>query len=258
MNVSAPVLQENMMNKVPEVTLLFWVLKIMSTTVGETAADVLNVDLGLGLTGTSFVMTALFAVVLFFQVRAPRYVPWLYWSTVIVISVLGTLITDNLTDQLNIPLALSTAAFSIVLLVVFAVWYVREKTLSIHHIDSVSRETFYWVAILSAFALGTAAGDWVSEGLTLGYGIAVLIFTALIVGVAFAHYILEADAVVCFWIAYVLTRPFGASLGDLLSQPRISGGLDFGAMSVNVVCSATIVVLVVYLSMKKASRISGT
>lgn len=154
-------------NKVPEVTLVFWLIKMMSTTVGETAADFLNADLGFGLVNTSFVIGGLLAVSLYFQMRATRYIPALYWLTVVFISVFGTLITDNLTDALHVPLAYSSLFFSVALLATFALWYVREKTLSIHHIDSAGREAFYWLAILFTFALGTAVGDWLAEGLSM-------------------------------------------------------------------------------------------
>lgn len=237
-----------LLNKVPEVTLSFWLIKMMSTTVGETAADFLNADLGLGLTGTSVVTGALLAIVLAFQLRARRYVPVRYWTTVVLVSVFGTLITDNLSDNLGVPLAVSTGAFTLALLGVFAVWHARERTLSIHHIDTRSREIWYWLAILATFALGTAAGDWFAEGLRLGYAHSALTFGGAIAAIAFARYALRADAVVCFWLAYVLTRPLGASLGDLLSQQPASGGLGMGATRTSLLFAAAIVTLVLALS----------
>lgn len=243
-----PSIARNILNKVPEVTLFFWFIKIMSTTVGETAADFLNADLGLGLTGTSLVMGGLLAVALFFQVRAKRYVPTLYWLNVVLVSVFGTLITDNLSDHLGVPLAVSTGVFSIALMAVFAIWYARERTLSIHHVDSVPRELFYWLAILITFALGTAAGDWFAEGLQLGYAYSALIFGGVIAAVSFARYVFKANAVLCFWLAYILTRPFGASLGDLLSQPHVNGGLGLGTTGTSALFLIAIIGLVGYLS----------
>lgn len=236
------------LNKVPEVTLLFWIIKMMSTTVGETVADYLNVDLNFGLSGTSLLMAALLLIALFFQIRAKRYVPSLYWLAVVFISVLGTLLTDNLSDQLDVPLAASTGAFSVALIATFAVWYAREKTLSIHAVDTVKRELYYWAAILFTFALGTAAGDWVAEGMSLGYAHSSLLFAGLIAATALAHYVFKAKAVSCFWIAYVLTRPFGAACGDLLSQPASNGGLGFGTVATSALFLVTIVGLVSYLS----------
>src|SRR3954447_5674491 len=148
-----------MLNKVPEVTFYFWVIKIMCTTVGETAADYLNINLGFGLSNTTYVTGALLVALLVVQFRARRYVPPVYWAVVVVISVFGTLITDNLTDRYNVALTTSTPIFAVILAIVFAVWYASERTLSIHTIFTTRREGFYWLAILFTFALGTAAGD---------------------------------------------------------------------------------------------------
>lgn len=198
-------------NKVPEVTLLFWIIKMMSTTVGETAADFLNTRFNLGLTGTSLIMGALLAVALLMQVRTKRYAPPVYWLTVVLMSVVGTLITDNITDNFGVALAVSTGVFTVALISVFATWYYRERTLSIHQIDSVPRELFYWLAILTTFALGTAAGDWFAEALQMGYANGALLFGGAIGLVAAAHYVFKANAVMSFWLAYILTRPFDPS-----------------------------------------------
>jgi uncharacterized membrane-anchored protein len=237
-----------MLNKVPEVTLYFWIIKIMGTTVGETAADFLSGNLRLGLTATSLIMGGLLAASLWAQLRTKRYIPWIYWLTVVLISVVGTLITDNLVDNFGISLATTTTAFSLALLATFIAWYAREKTLSIHSIFTTRREGFYWAAILFTFALGTAAGDLAAEKMGLGYANSALIFASLIGLVAFAHYVFRANAVLAFWLAYILTRPFGASCGDLLSQPAGNGGLGWGAAGTSAVFLATILSLVLYLS----------
>ena len=182
-----------MLNKVPEVTIFFWVIKIMCTTVGETAADYLNENLGFGLTKTTYVTGALLIVLLAVQFRLRRYVPGVYWSVVVVISVFGTLITDNMTDHYNVPLTTSTIIFSIVLAAVFAGWYAVERTLSIHTIFTTRREAFYWLAILFTFALGTAAGDLSAEKLDLGYAVSILIFGGLIAAVAIGHYAFQDE-----------------------------------------------------------------
>ncbi len=243
----------NMLNKVPEITLIFWLIKMMSTTVGETAADFMIFNFKLGLPITSLIMTALFLIVLVIQLKAREYIPWKYWLTVVFVSILGTLITDNMTDNLGIPLAYSTIGFSVVLAVVFAIWYAREKTLSIHHIDTFPRELFYWVAILATFALGTAAGDWFAEGLNIGYQNSTLIFAGGITLIAAGFYALKLDSVLCFWLAYILTRPLGAALGDWLSQPVKNGGLELGVTSISVVFLLMIVGLVGYETYKKRS-----
>ncbi|MFF2929041.1 COG4705 family protein [Streptomyces mirabilis] len=238
-------------NKVPEVTVYFWIIKVLCTTVGETAADLLNEKAGLGLTGVSVLMSALLGVVLVVQFRSSAYRPGVYWSAVALISVVGTLISDNLTNNMGVPLEASTTVFAIVLAVVFAVWHRRERTLSIHHIDTTSRESFYWLAVLFTFALGTAAGDLVSERIDLGYWLSAVLFAMAIAAVAIAHFALDLDAVWSFWIAYILTRPLGASIGDYLSQPTSNGGLDLGAVVTSALFLAVILGLVTYLSVTR-------
>ncbi|MFI6354861.1 hypothetical protein ACIBJF_19895 [Streptomyces sp. NPDC050743] len=237
--------------KVPEVTVYFWIIKVLCTTVGETAADLLNEKAGLGLTGVSVLMSALLAVVLVVQFRLSAYRPGVYWPAVALISVVGTLISDNLTDNVGVPSATSTTVFAIVLAIVFVVWYRRERTLSLHHIDTTSRESFYWLAVLFAFALGTAAGDLVSERIGLGYWLSAVLFAAAIAAVAIAHFALDLDAVWSFWIAYILTRPLGASIGDYLSQPTGDGGLGLGTVVTSFLFLAVILGLVSHLSVTR-------
>jgi uncharacterized membrane-anchored protein len=236
-----------MLNKVPQVTLLFWVIKVMSTTVGETGADYLAVHVGLGTAITDGVMVALLVAALLLQLRAWRYVPWRYWVTVVLVSVVGTQITDFLSDKLEISLYLSTTVFTVILAMIFAIWYRVERTLSIHTIITTRRELFYWAAILFTFALGTAAGDLATEALMMGFNLGVLAFGALIALIAIAYY-LGANAVLAFWIAYILTRPLGASLGDLLSQSQPNGGLGLGTINTSVAFLVVIAALVTVLS----------
>ena len=234
--------------KVPLITAAFWIIKVMATTVGETGADLLSSRLGLGLTITSWIMTIVFIVFLVLQVRAKTYIPALYWLTVVLISVVGTLISDNLVDGLGIKLQTTAIVFSIILALVFTAWYRFEGTLSIHSIHTRRRELFYWAAILFTFALGTSAGDLVAEGFDLGYGLAAVVFGGLIGLVAIAYYVFKQNAILCFWIAYVLTRPLGASVGDLLAKPHIAGGLGWGTVTTSVVFVAIIAALVIYLT----------
>jgi uncharacterized membrane-anchored protein len=240
-----------MLNKVPEVTLYFWVIKILCTTVGETAADFLDSNLNFGLTNTTYLMGALLLVALFFQFRNREYKPGIYWLAVVLISVVGTLITDNLVDNLGVALETTTIAFSIALAITFAAWYRSEKTLSIHTIVTTRREGFYWLAILFTFALGTAAGDLAAERLSLGYWPSALIFAGLIGVVALAHFRFNLNAVLAFWIAYILTRPLGASIGDYMSQATKDGGLGLGTTVTSVIFLLTILALVVYLTVTR-------
>ncbi|MDM5188893.1 hypothetical protein QUF99_16680 [Bacillus sp. DX4.1] len=246
--VAAPPRGWQMLNKVPEVTIFFWIIKIMATTVGETGADFLNANLNLGLTNTTFVMSGLLFITLFVQFRSRKYVPGIYWLTVLLISVVGTLVTDNLTDNFGVALETTTIIFTLALLATFAAWYASEKTLSIHSIYTTKREAFYWLTILFTFALGTAAGDLIAESLNLGYWISALIFAALIGVVTIAYYRFKLNAVLAFWIAYILTRPFGASFGDYLSQPRDADGLGLGTVGTSVIFLVTILSLVIYLT----------
>lgn len=242
---------KQMLNKVPEITLYFWLIKIMATTVGETAADFLNFNLHMGLTGTSIVMGILLTVFLVIQLRVRKYLPWLYWPVVVLISIVGTLITDNLVDNFGVALQTTTIIFGVALLLTFVVWYLYEKTLSIHSIFTTRRELFYWAAILFTFALGTAAGDLIAEGLGLGYANAAMIFGSLIGVVTLSYYVFNANAIAAFWIAYILTRPLGASLGDLLSQPFSNGGLGLGTVTTSMLFLVSIAAMVIYMSLRQ-------
>jgi len=233
----------SLLNKVPEVTLSFWIIKIMSTTVGETGADFLAVNAGWGQLATRSVMAALLVMALFIQLRTRRYTPWIYWLTVVLVSVVGTQITDLLTDGWGVSLYLSTGAFAALLAAIFIVWHRLEGTLSITDVVNRRRESFYWVAILCTFALGTAAGDLATEALGLGFVWGAATFGALI-AVTFGAWRLGGPPVLTFWLAYILTRPFGAALGDLLTQAKAYGGLGMGAPWTSALFLSVIVVLV--------------
>ncbi len=243
-------LGRELLNKVPEITLWFWFIKVMCTTVGETAADFLNVNLNLGLTGTSIVTGVLLVIALIFQFRSQKYIPIIYWITVMFVSVFGTLVTDNLTDKIGVPLEVSTIIFGVLLAATFLVWYLYEKTLSIHSIFTVRREAFYWLAILFTFALGTAAGDLMAEGLGLGYAVTGFIIAGLIALFALG-WKLKMNPVLSFWLIYILTRPLGASIGDYLSQPAKYGGLGLGATVTSFIFVAGILGIVTYLSITR-------
>lgn len=239
------------LNRVPNVTVDFWLIKLMAVTMGETAADYLAVNLGLGLTVTSLIMTGVLIVALVFQFAQKRYIPWAYWLAVVLVSVVGTLITDNLVDNFGVRLQTTTIVFSILLAATFAVWYASERTLSIHTIYTTKREVFYWLAILFTFSLGTAAGDLVAESFDMGYLITGLLFGGVIALIAFAYYVLKLNGILAFWLAYILTRPLGASFGDLLSQPVEYGGLGWGTTFTSLAFLGCIAALVLYMTLKK-------
>ena len=240
-----------LLSKVPEVTIFFWIIKILCTTVGETFSDFINENLGLGLINTTIIMGIAFFIVVYLQFRATKYIPGLYWLTVVLISVFGTLVTDNMTDGIGVPLELSTIVFSILLLLTFLFWYRNEKTLSIHSIFTRKREAFYWLTILFTFALGTAVGDLYSEKLGLGYLPTGIIVASIIVSVFLVYKFFKLDAVLAFWVAYIFTRPLGASIGDFLSQPSKYGGLGLGATITSVIFLSGILGIIIFLVITK-------
>ena len=242
-----------MLNKVPEVTVFFWVIKILCTTVGESFADYINETLGFGLTNTTVLFSTALAIVLVVQFRARQYVPGVYWLAVVLISVVGTLLTDNLTDARGVPLWVSTAVFAVLLAGVFAAWYARERTLSIHSINTTPREAWYWLVVLVTFALGTAVGDWTLELTGWSPGASILLPASLILAVL-AAWRFGMGPVLSFWLAYILTRPLGANIGDFLALPRGEGGLGLGTLMTSVVFLVTILATVIYLTLTHVDR----
>jgi len=238
-------------NRVPAVTTEFWLIKLMAVTMGETAADYLAVNLGLGLTATSLLMTAVLIGALVLQFAQKRYVPWSYWLSVVLISIVGTLVTDNLVDNFGVSLITTTVVFTVALAVTFSVWFASEKTLSIHAIFTTKREAYYWLAILFTFALGTASGDLVAEAFGLGYLASGILFGMIIASLTFGYFFLGLDAILGFWLAYIFTRPLGASFGDFLSQPTQYGGLGLGTIITSALFLGTIIAIVVWISLTR-------
>lgn len=243
-------------NKVPEITLYFWIIKILCTTVGETAADFLNTSLNLSLSGTSLVTGIVLIIALAYQFKTKKYTPSIYWLSVLLISIVGTLITDNLTDTFEISLMTTTSICSAALIFIFIIWYKKEGTLSIHSIFTPRREFFYWLTVLLTFSLGTASGDLLAETLHAGYLLSAFIFASGIGVVYFAYKKCNSNPILTFWIAYVLTRPLGASLGDYLSQAKTDGGLGFGTIITSVLFLIAILCTVTYLSVTKKDTLS--
>lgn len=237
-------------NRVPKVTADFWLIKLMAVTMGETAADYLNVQIGLGLTATSLLMTTVLIAALVWQFRQKRYVPAPYWLAVVLISIVGTLITDNLVDNFHVPLIVTTAVFAVALAITFAVWFLLERTLSIHTVYTSRRECFYWLAILFTFALGTAAGDLVAEQFSLGYLATGILFGMIIASLSLGYFFLGLNNILAFWLVYIFTRPLGASFGDLLSQPRQYGGLGLGTIVTSAMFLLIILGVVAYMSLR--------
>jgi uncharacterized membrane-anchored protein len=245
-----------LLNKVPEVTLWFWIIKILCTTVGESFADWVSVDLGVGLVNTALIFTVVLASVLYWQMNLTRYYAVPYWLTVVVLSVTGTLYTDILTDKYGVPLALTTTVCAVLLAIVFGIWWARERTLSIHSIVTPPREAFYWLAVLVTFALGTAVGDWTLELTGWTPGVSVLLPAFLIVSIIIG-WRLGANPVLSFWLAYVLTRPLGANMGDWFALPKDEGGLGLGTALTSVIFLSAIAATVIYLVIKRPDVIEN-
>lgn len=250
-------LKKDLMVKVPAITAFFWIIKVLATTVGETFADFLNDNLGLGLTGTSLVMGGALVIALIVQFAVKKYIPVIYWLAIVLISVAGTLITDNLTDNLGVPLWVSSVVFAALLITTFSIWFRGERTLAMKSIVTKKREAFYWLAILFTFALGTATGDWLAEAVGLGYAWSAVAYAAAIGVVAILRKRGLIGEITAFWIAYVLTRPLGASIGDLLSQAPRDGGLGLGPTNTSYIFLAAILAAVIYLSASKKDQIKA-
>jgi uncharacterized membrane-anchored protein len=246
-------MRRSVLNRVPEVTVYFWVIKVCATTVGETASDYLSDTRGLGLPRTMAIMGSVLVIVLAAQFALRRYVPAVYWAAVVLISVVGTNITDQLHDGFGIPNTVIAPVFALCLAAVFAAWFAVERTLSIHTIFTARRERFYWLAVLFTFALGTAAGDLFAESLNLGYWTSAAIFAAAIAAIYAAHRRFGLDPVLAFWLAYILSRPLGASMGDGLAQ-RDLDGLGLGTTATSLLLLAVIAAVVAYLTATRLDR----
>jgi len=242
--------------KVPQVTAFFWVIKVLCTTVGETFADFLNTKLGFGLNGTTVFTVIALIIALFFQFRSKSYTPALYWIVVVLISISGTLFTDNMTDKLGISLITSSTIWAIFLTLTFVGWYMSEKTLSIHSIYTNKREAFYWLTILFTFALGTGVGDLVAERFSFGYLTSFFIFAATITVFALLWKFNVVNHVFAFWAVYVVTRPLGAAVGDqlALNDPKF-GGWGLGTSMTSLIFLTAILALVIFLSVTKRDLI---
>lgn len=235
-------------NRVPQVTVFFWIIKLMAVTIGETGADFISENIGLGLSNTSLIMGVLMGAMLLFQFKQKRYIPWVYWLTVVMVSIVGTLITDYLVDEAGVSLITVSIVFFVALSLTFWVWYYLEKTLSIHTIFTTRRENFYWLAILFTFALGTGAGDFFSEFLNIGYLHSTVAYSCIVAVIAILCFTKKIGSILAFWLAYIFTRPAGASLGDYLSKPIEEGGAGFGVVTTSLIFLAIIILTIAYLT----------
>lgn len=239
------------LNRVAGLTIFFWIVKIFSTTVGETAADYLAVDMNVGLLGTTIIMGVVTIGAIFWNFSFKRYYAPAYWFLIIMMSIEGTLITDILVDKFGISLITLDIVFTIAMILGFILWYKEEGTLSIHKITNRRREVFYWLIVLTTFALGTAVGDSVSEHLSFGYSNSLMLFGAIFIIAGLLYYLKVLSSVVAFWIAFIVTRPIGASLGDLFIQTPADGGMGISAGNINIAFFSIIFIVVAYLTYSK-------
>ncbi|MBQ0747928.1 MAG: hypothetical protein KBT82_03935 [Marinobacter sp.] len=250
--------EEYVLNRVAGLTLFFWIVKILSTTVGETAADFVAVDLKVGLMGTTLLMGVITATAIFWNFRQKKYFAPAYWFLIVMMSIEGALITDILVDDFSVSLVALDFVFAVLMISGFYLWYRLEGTLSIHKITNNKREVFYWLIVLITFALGTGVGDTVSELINFGYANSLTLFGGIFLFSGVLFYAKVINATLAFWIAFIVTRPIGASLGDLLIQAPSDGGMGVGAGTINIVFFTIIVAIVAYLSISKTDVIGNT
>jgi uncharacterized membrane-anchored protein len=247
--------KKELINRVASLGLLFWVIKIFSTTVGETAADYVSTDLKFGLINTTLLMGVISVLVTIWNFKQKKYFPASYWSLIVMMSIEGTLITDLLVEKLGTSMLVLDFIFTIVMGLLFVFWYRKENTLSIHEINNDSREIFYWIIVLTTFALGTGVGDTVSEYLNVGYFYSLIIFGSIFAVVNILSYTKKINAVLAFWIAFIVTRPIGASLGDLFIQAPQDGGLGISVAVINIVFFIVIIASVSFITIKHKDKL---
>ncbi len=264
MNPSRAAVRE-LLVKVPAVTAFFWIIKVLATTVGETFADFLTTyfhrDLHILTRHASLFVCAIsfgvLLIILAVQFIAKKYVPVIYWTAIVVISVAGTQITDALHDIYGVELWQTTLLFAALLVATFAIWFRSEGTLAMKSINTRKRETYYWFAILFTFALGTSAGDQLSEIMSNGFVIPLIVFASAIALIVVLNQFKILGTITAFWIAYILTRPLGANLGDLLAQSPADGGLGLGTNSVSLIFLALILISVAVLTITKRDKLTA-
>lgn len=241
-----------MVNKVAQVTFAFWVMKICATTLGETAGDLLSMTLNVGYAWSSAILISLFLISLIAQVRSPKFHPVLYWTVILTTSTAGTTMSDFMDRTLELGYAKGSLILVTCLVIILGVWRFSEGTLSVSNIRTTKAELFYWITILFSNTLGTALGDFLSDDSKLGFLGGAALIGGLLAAITIAAYTTRINRVLLFWLAFVLTRPFGATFGDLLTKPTEKGGLNFGTIGSSLVLASVLIILVAFTSSKSA------
>ncbi|MDY7566588.1 hypothetical protein QN400_16540 [Pseudomonas sp. RTC3] len=242
------------MNKLPEITLAFWVMKICATTLGETAGDLLSMTLNVGYAISSLILISAFLITLGLQLFSKSYKPVLYWIVILSTSTAGTTMSDFMDRTLGLGYASGSLILISLLIAIFAVWRLSEKSLSVNNIHTTKGELFYWAAILISNTLGTALGDYLADDSGLGFAGGALLIGTAIAAVVLAKFYTRISTVLLFWLAFVLTRPFGATLGDFLTKSHEKGGLDFGTVGSSLVLAGVLVVLVFFAAKARSAE----
>jgi uncharacterized membrane-anchored protein len=241
-------------NKLPELTLLFWITKITATTLGETGGDLLAQTLGVGYATSTLIFFTFFLIMVSIQLASKRYIPPVYWAVIVATSTAGTTMSDYMDRTLELGYATGSIIIAATLALILVTWKLMEKTLSVTDIKSKRGEMFYWAAILVSNTLGTALGDFLADDSGLGFGGSAILISAILLLIVLAYYFTKTSRVILFWIAFVLTRPFGATFGDLLTKPTEEGGLNYGTKIASLILFSLLVILVVYETLKLRKR----
>ncbi len=238
-------------SKVAQITLLFWVIKVLATTLGETLGDLLSMTLNFGYLVSLAITFSVFLISLCIQLKSKKYYTGLYWFVIIGTTTVGTEISDFMDRSLGLGYMIGSLILFAALITTLAVWYKREGKLTIYPITKFKVEIFYWIAILFSNSLGTAFGDFLSDNIGLGYGYGALVTAAVIAVVIAVHYFTKVNQILLFWIAFIFTRPFGATFGDLLTKPVVKGGLELGTVPASAVTTTLILILVILITKKQ-------
>ena len=244
------------MNKIANVTIIFWIMKICATTLGETAGDLLSMTMNIGYAVSSAILISLFLISVIAQLKATRFHPILYWTVILMTSTAGTTISDFMDRTLGLGYAKGSLILIVCLLVALSAWRISEKTLSVSNIQTTRGELFYWAAILFSNTLGTALGDFLADNSGLGFLGGATLIAGLLGLIVLATFFTRINRVLLFWIAFVLTRPFGATFGDLLTKPVTKGGFNFGTTGSSIILASLLAAFVIYTNIQERSALN--